>query len=98
MMWDLLIEAQTCEPAPRQMHAQLFHQFSLTGDAVQIAEVTFSTPTSFIIHYLGWAPQQGLGHSSGMAILRSSGLPSRDVAQWLCFTLARFSLLVVAGT
>jgi hypothetical protein len=23
---------------------------------------------SFIIHHLGWAPQQGLGHSSGMAI------------------------------
>jgi hypothetical protein len=27
-----------------------------------------------------------------MAILRSSGLPSRDVAQWLCFTLRRFSV------
>jgi hypothetical protein len=44
---------------------------------------------SVLYHYLDWAPQQCLGHSSGMAILRSSRLPSRDVAQWLCFTLRR---------
>jgi hypothetical protein len=33
----LLIETQTSEPAPRQMHTQLFHQPPLAGDAVQIA-------------------------------------------------------------
>jgi hypothetical protein len=37
MMGNLLIEAEACEPPPRQMHAQLFHQFALAGDAVQIA-------------------------------------------------------------
>ena len=37
-MRNLLIEPQTGEPAPRQMHAQLFHQFALAGDAVQIAD------------------------------------------------------------
>src|SRR5246500_5821085 len=36
-MWDLLIETQTGEPAPGQVHAQLFHQLALAGDAVQIA-------------------------------------------------------------
>ena len=37
-MRNFLIEAQTGEPAPRQVHAQLFHQFALAGDAVQIAD------------------------------------------------------------
>src|SRR5439155_12878016 len=37
MMRDLLIETQAREPAPRQMHAQLFHQLAFAGDAVQIA-------------------------------------------------------------
>jgi hypothetical protein len=37
-MRNLLIEAQTGEPAPRQMHAQFFHQSPLAGDAVQIAD------------------------------------------------------------
>ena len=37
-MRNLLIEPQTGEPSPRQMHAQLFHQFALAGDAVQIAD------------------------------------------------------------
>jgi hypothetical protein len=37
VMRDLLIETQTSEPAPRQMHTQLFHQPPLAGDAVQIA-------------------------------------------------------------
>jgi hypothetical protein len=36
-MRNLLIETQTGEPAPRQMHAQLFHQLALAGNAVQIA-------------------------------------------------------------
>ena len=36
-MRDLLIEAQSREPAPRQMHAQFLHQLPLAGDAVQIA-------------------------------------------------------------
>src|SRR2546429_7403886 len=38
MMWNLLIEAQSREPAPRQMHAQFFHQLALAGDAVQVAD------------------------------------------------------------
>src|SRR5438477_3632785 len=37
VMRDLLIEAQSGEPAPRQVHAQFLHQFPLAGDAVQIA-------------------------------------------------------------
>jgi hypothetical protein len=38
VMRDLLIEAQTGEPAPRQMHAQFFHQLAFAGDAIQIAD------------------------------------------------------------
>ena len=38
VMRNLLIEPQPREPAPRQMHAQLFHQPSLTGDAVEITD------------------------------------------------------------
>jgi hypothetical protein len=34
----LLIETQSREPAPREMHAQLLHQLALAGDAVQIAD------------------------------------------------------------
>src|SRR5438105_14079101 len=37
MMRDLLIETQTREPAPGQMHAKFLHQLALAGDAVQIA-------------------------------------------------------------
>jgi hypothetical protein len=37
-MRHLLIEAQTGEPAPRQMHVQLLHQLALAADAVQIAD------------------------------------------------------------
>ena len=37
MMWDLLIETQSRELAPSQVHAQFFHQLALTSDAVQIA-------------------------------------------------------------
>ena len=38
VMRNLLIEAQAGEPAPRQMHAQLLHQFALAADAIQIAD------------------------------------------------------------
>ena len=38
VMRDLLIEAQTGEPTPRQVHAQFLHQFAFAGDAVQIAD------------------------------------------------------------
>jgi hypothetical protein len=38
MMRDLLIEPQAGEPPPCQMHAQLFHQFALARDAVEIAD------------------------------------------------------------
>ena len=34
VMRNLLIESQSGKPAPCQMHAQLFHQLALAGDAV----------------------------------------------------------------
>src|SRR5512135_2130191 len=34
---NLLIESQPSEPAPRQMHAHLFHQFPLARHPVEIA-------------------------------------------------------------
>jgi len=37
-MRNLLIEAQTSEPAPRQVHAQFLHQLPLAGDAIQVAD------------------------------------------------------------
>ena len=37
-MRDLLIEPQTGEPAPGQMHAQFLHQSAFAGDAVQVAD------------------------------------------------------------
>ena len=42
MMRNLLIEAQTGEPAPGQMHAQLLHQLALAGDAVQVANQQYA--------------------------------------------------------
>src|ERR1700736_2525347 len=38
VMRGILIETQTREPAPRQMHAQFFHQLAFAGDAIQIAD------------------------------------------------------------
>ena len=38
IVWDLLIEAETGEPAPGHMHAQLVQQLALAGNAVQITE------------------------------------------------------------
>ena len=35
---NFLIEPQSSEPAPRQVHAQLFHQLALARDAVQIPD------------------------------------------------------------
>jgi len=35
---NLLIEAQSGEPPPRQMHAQLFHQLPFARDAIEIAD------------------------------------------------------------
>ena len=37
-MRDLLIEAQTGEPAPCQVHAQFLHQLPFASDAVEIAD------------------------------------------------------------
>jgi len=34
VMWDFLIEAQSGEPSPRQMHTQFFHQLALARDAL----------------------------------------------------------------
>jgi len=36
MVRDPLIEAQSSEPAPRQVHAQFLYQLALAGDAVEI--------------------------------------------------------------
>jgi len=36
-MRNFLIETETCEPAPGQMHAQLLNQLALAADSVQIA-------------------------------------------------------------
>src|SRR3974377_2619673 len=36
MMRDLLVEAQSREPAPRQMHAQLLPQLACAGYPIQI--------------------------------------------------------------
>src|SRR5258705_12331485 len=38
VMRNLLIEAQSGEPTPRHMHAQLFHQLPLAGDTVEIGD------------------------------------------------------------
>jgi hypothetical protein len=35
---NLLIEPEPGEPAPRQMHTQLFYQLALAADAVEIAD------------------------------------------------------------
>src|SRR5678810_511181 len=46
VVWNLLIEAQSREPTPCQMHAQLFHQLPLASDAVQILSlIHISEPT-----------------------------------------------------
>ena len=38
MMGNLLIEAESGQPAPGQMHLQLLDQLALAGDAVEIAD------------------------------------------------------------
>jgi hypothetical protein len=38
VMWNLLIETQTREPAPRQVHAQFLRQFAFAGDAIHITQ------------------------------------------------------------
>ena len=35
---NLLIETETCEPPPRQMHAQFLNKFALAADPLQIAD------------------------------------------------------------
>src|ERR1700688_1415265 len=37
-MRNLLIEPQSREPAPRQVHAQFLHQLPFAGDAIQVAD------------------------------------------------------------
>ena len=69
VMRDLLIEAQTGEPAPRQMHAQFLHQFPLAGDAIQIADQQDA--------------QQQLGinrRTAGLAVTRFQPLPYKGKA------------------
>jgi len=36
-MRNILIETETCEPAPGEMHAQLLDKLALAADPVQIA-------------------------------------------------------------
>ena len=38
VMRNFLIEAEPGEPPPSEMHAQLFDQFALAGDAIQIPD------------------------------------------------------------
>src|SRR5713101_5915741 len=67
MMRDLLIEAQTGEPAACQVHAQFFHQFPLAGDAVQIANQQNAQQQLGINRRsarLAVAPLQPLAHES----------------------------------
>ena len=61
---DLLIEAQTGEPAPRQMHAQFLHQLPFAGDAVQIADQQ-NAQQKFGIN----------GRTAGIAVTRFQPLP-----------------------
>ena len=37
-MRNLLVKAQPSEPAPSQVHAQLFQQLPLAGDAVHVTQ------------------------------------------------------------
>ncbi len=72
VMWDLLIETQTGEPAPRQMHAQFLHQLPLAGDAIQIADQENA--------------QQKLGingRTPGIAVTRFQLLPHKGKADVL---------------
>jgi len=71
-MRNLLIEAQTGEPASRQVHAQLLHQLPLAGDAVQIADQEDA--------------QQKLGingRPAGIAVTRFQPLPHKGKADVL---------------
>ena len=44
VMRNLLIEAPSAKPAPRQMHAQFLDQLALTGDAIQVADQEDAQP------------------------------------------------------
>src|SRR3984893_9431116 len=71
-MWDLLIETQTGEPPPRQVHAQFLHQLPFGGDAVQIADQQDA--------------QQKLGingRTAGIAVTRLQLLPHKGKADVL---------------
>ena len=72
VMRDLLIEAQTGEPAPRQMHAQFLHQLAFAGDAVQIADQQ-DAQQKFGIN--GW--------TTGIAVTRFQLLPHKGKADVL---------------
>jgi hypothetical protein len=72
VMRNLLIEAQTGEPAPRQMHAQFFHQLAFAGNAIQVADQQNA--------------QQKLGidrGTSGIAVTRFQLLPHKGKADVL---------------
>ena len=38
VMRKFLVETEPCEPAPGQMHAQLFDQLALAGHAIEVAD------------------------------------------------------------
>ncbi len=71
-MRNLLIEAQTGEPAPRQVHAQFLHQFPLTGDAIQVADQQ-DAQQKFGIN----------GRTAGIAVTRFQLLPHKGKADVL---------------
>src|SRR5271157_5313444 len=73
---NLLIEPQAGEPAPRQMHAQLFHQLALAGNAVQIANQQDA--------------QQQFGIDGGTPSLAVAVLScSRTKAKLMCLSMSR---------
>ena len=72
VMRDLLIETQTREPAPRQVHAQFFHQLALAGDAIQVADQQ-DAQQKFGIN----------GRTAGIAVTRFQLLPHEGKADVL---------------
>jgi hypothetical protein len=69
---NLLIETQTREPAPRQVHAQFLHQLPFASDAVEIADQQ-NAQQKFGIN----------GRSAGFAVTRFQLIPHEGKADVL---------------
>ena len=61
-MRNFLIETETCEPAPGEMHAQLLDKLALAADSVQIANQQNAQQE---LRIDGWTP------SFAIAVLKS---------------------------